>query len=182
MEWVKQLDSSDWIAIINAFATLILSFFVYRSTNRASEAAVRTVELTEQTLLLNHEMNESKDEEKLTYRNSLKYQYVRILLKRSQDILEAITHADGLTIHRNLKNLEYKHNISPENLALCFEEFDMKLITDGWWVFEKYLEEHYLDVYPGNTINVLAAYADTSIDYFTRIRDLMDDSLMEIDH
>lgn len=183
MNWIIHLQANDWIAIVNALATLILSVFVYRATKRASEAAVKTVDLTEQTLLLNQAMNEAKEEETRAYRNSLKYQYVRILLKRSQDILDAITHPDGPTIHRNLINLDYKHNISPEDLALCFDNFDVKLITDAWWVFEKYLKKYFvLTPHMGEGDNALASHADTSIDYFTRIRDLMGDSLMEIDH
>lgn len=89
MEWIRNLSSNEWISVVNALATLILSFFVYKSTNKASEAAVKTVDLTEQTLLLNQSMSENKEEERKLYRNSLKYQYIKVLMKRSANILRA---------------------------------------------------------------------------------------------
>lgn len=182
MDWIEKLDSSDWIAIINAIATLFLSFFVYRSTNRASEAAVETTKLTKETFILNKTLNESKDEENRKFKNSLKYQYVRILMKRSEDILIAIKHNNGAVIDKNLKSLEYKHNISPENLALCFDELDVKLVTDAWIVFERYLEDYFHYTYPGQTIKDLSTKNKESIDYFTRVLDLMIGKQKQIDH
>ncbi|MEK4056436.1 hypothetical protein MHB84_22980 [Paenibacillus sp. FSL F4-0087] len=182
MEWVKNLDSSDWISVINALATLVLSFFVYKSTNKASEAAVKTVQLTEQTLILNQSMVTDKEEEKRMYRNSLKYQYVKVLMKRSDDILKAITHSDGMKIHKNLTNLEYKHYISPENLALCFKDYEVKQIADAWYSFEIYLEKYYKVTYSHDELNVLASHAGTSIENFTIINDLMTVLQKEINH
>ena len=182
MEWIINLSSNEWISVVNALATLILSFFVYKSTNKASEAAVKTVDLTEQTLLLNQSISENKEEERKLYRNSLKYQYIKVLMKRSANILRAITYSDGMEIHRNLSNLEYKHNISPENLAMCFNEHEVKQITDAWFVFEIYLDEYYKEIYPDDETNILANYAGTSIDNFTSIYDLMIVLQKEINH
>ncbi|WP_127544917.1 hypothetical protein [Paenibacillus amylolyticus] len=182
MEWIRNLSSNEWISVVNAFATLILSFFVYKSTNKASEAAVKTVDLTEQTLLLNQSISENKEEEKKMYRNSLKYQYIKVLMKRSGDILKAITYSDGMEIHKNLSTLEYKHNISPENLALCFNEYEVKQITDSWFVFEIYLDECYRESYSQDETNILANRAGTSIDNFTLIYDLMTVLQKEINH
>lgn len=182
MDWVKNLDSSEWISVINALATLVLSFFVYKSTNKASEAAVKTVDLTEQTFMLNQSMVTDKEEEKRMYRNSLKYQYVKVLMKRSDEILKAITHSNGMEIHKNLTKLEYKHYISPENLALCFKDYEVKQITDAWFVFEIYLDKYFKETYSQDESNILATHAGTSIDNFTLIYDLMILLQKEINH
>ncbi|MFE6076925.1 hypothetical protein ACFVQB_20905 [Paenibacillus sp. NPDC057886] len=182
MEWIRNLNSSEWISVVNALATLILSFFVYKSTNKASEAAVKTVDLTEQTFLLNQSISDNKEEEKKMYRNSLKYQYIKVLMKRSDNILKAITYSDGMEIHKNLSTLEYKHYISSENLALCFNEYEVKQITDAWFVFEIYLDKYFKETYSQDEINILARHAGTSIDNFTLIYDLMIVLQKEINH
>ncbi|WP_127550592.1 hypothetical protein [Paenibacillus amylolyticus] len=182
MEWISNLNSSDWISMVNALATLVLSFFVYKSTNKASEAAVKTVNLTEQTFLLNQSMIDDKEEEKRIYMTSLKYQYVKILIKRSGDLLKAIKPSEDMIIHRNLSVLDYKHCISPENLALCFNEYEVKKITDAWFNFEMYLEEHFKETYSGDEPRFLAAYAADSIDNFMLINEMMTGLQKEINH
>lgn len=170
------LNYSDWIAIVNSLATLFLSLFVYRATRKSAEAAVKTAELTEESISLNKNINEFQQEDNLMYRRSLKYQYVKILISKTAYILKIMDNPEPNIINENLEVHHYKHHISPENLALCFTDSEVKLITDAWDAFEVYLQSH-LD----NPCD-LSLKADHVNHYFTEFSDRLIYLKKEIDH
>ncbi|WP_028592439.1 hypothetical protein [Paenibacillus massiliensis] len=171
------LESSDWIAVTNMIATLTLSIFVYKATKKSADATEETRKLTEESVKLSKLIHDIQQQESSKIRNSLRIQYTDILQRKTAKILNSITTHDAMRIHQEIsKNFDsYHHGISPENLALSFNEEEVETINNAWTILNDYIDNYYSITYKGQDMGKLAEKADGPILAFEGVKFLLQD-------
>ncbi|WP_055108971.1 hypothetical protein [Paenibacillus ihumii] len=173
-DWLFTLSKSDVIAIVNIVCTILIAIFVQKATSKSADAAVRTAELTEESIKLSKLVHELQQKEVINHKNALKVQNSIVLLKRSNEVLMAITHHDSWTIQNNLKQIKTELEMESEELAKTFTAEEVFIIFNAWEILKEYVDKYYIKgVYFGVEENRLAEKAPKVIEAFTEVKELM---------
>lgn len=169
------MDLGDYISIAGIISTIAIAIFVQRATSKAANAAVETVRLTEASINLSKSIADMQLNESNERKKALRHQYVEILWKKARLIKGAVGKTTGREINYYLKEFEFQHNISPENLAIAFEEREIKVIHNAWTVMKEYMEQYFkAEGYPGDSANLLITNADKPLEEFEIVVDLLE--------
>lgn len=137
------LQASDWIALFNGMATLVLSFFVYKATVKSANAAEISAEASQKAVELTERINENQLKDTKEYLESLRIQCIESIIINSKKIRIAFSNPNNYNelVEKADKLLEmkYSHNISPENLARCFSKDCCSVINQAWQELEELL-------------------------------------------
>lgn len=169
-----RLSTSDWIAITNSLATIVLSWFVFRATKKSADATVKTTNLTEQSMQLNRQISDRHEKEAGERREALRIQYTDTLWRKTREISRMLSKLDGLGIHQSLSNYDISHEISAENLAIAFDSKEVRVIHDAWFVLENYLDNYYKGTYIGDEIGILVTHADKPLEALKKAEQLLE--------
>ncbi|WP_408894661.1 hypothetical protein [Paenibacillus taichungensis] len=133
------LSASDWISIVNIFATSILSISVVVLTARSTKASVRTTELTEKSvelseraIRLNEEMNKANELEQKKYKNIIRFHYVDELKRKAGSISDLISTENYALVWDKLRDPALIQTIPVPELARYFTRDEIESIVRAW--------------------------------------------------
>lgn len=168
-EIFNSLEASDWIAITNMLATLLLSYFVYKATKKSADATEQTAILTEESIKLSRAIQQRQDLDAEKHKHALRIQYVDVLNKKCKKVLNAVVSSNAMHIFKSLRDLDYKHEIKPETLAFCFSSKEVQAINKAWSSLDTYLELYFRETYNGDEMGLLVTHAPIVIEPFENL-------------